>query len=100
MLGARMNQPYEGKLEGKITEEFWVRKQAEHAERERSLVTTLSSPDRPITPEQVLTMERAFEIAQKAHSPYFTRSHAEGGQLLKSGLLNCATDGVNLMPTY
>ena len=41
-----------------------------------------------------------FELANKAHFLYLTRNSAERGQLLKSVLLNCATDGVSLSPTY
>jgi site-specific DNA recombinase len=99
-LRTRMNQLYEDKLDGKITEEFWARKQAEYSDQERSLETALSSLNRPITPERVLTVARTFELAQKAHSLYLTRNHAERGRLLKSVLLKCATDGVNLAPTY
>jgi hypothetical protein len=50
--------------------------------------------------KRVLTVARTFELAQKAHSLYLTRNHAERGQLLKTVLLNCATDGVSLWPTY
>ena len=52
----------------------------------------------PITPDSLLTVERTFELAQKAHSLYLTRNYAERGQLLKTVLLNCATDGVSLWP--
>src|SRR5205807_2270161 len=99
-LRTRMNQLYEDKVDGKITEGFWTRKQAEYSDQERSLETALSSLNRPITPERVFTVARTFELAQKAHSLYLTRNHAERGQLLKSVLLNCATDGVSLWPTY
>jgi site-specific DNA recombinase len=99
-LRTRMNQLYEDKLDGKITEEFWARKQTEYSDQERSLETALSSLNRPITPERVLTVARTFELAQKAHSLYLTRNHAERGQLLKTVLLNCATDDVSLWPTY
>jgi site-specific DNA recombinase len=99
-LQTRMDQLYEDKLEEKITEAFWTRKQSEYSEQERSIETALSSLDRPITPERVLTVERTFELAQKAHALYLTRNHVERGQLLKTVLLNCATDGVNLSPTY
>ena len=99
-LRTRMDQLYEDKLEGKISEAFWARKQVEYSQQERSIETALSSIDHPITPERVLTVERTFELAQKAHALYLTRNHAERGQLLKTVLLNCATDGVNLSPTY
>jgi site-specific DNA recombinase len=99
-LRTRMDQLYEDKLDGKITEEFWTRKQAEYSDQERSLETALSGLSRAITSENVLTVKRIFELANKAHFLYVTRNHAERGQLLKSVLLNCATDGVSLWPTY
>jgi len=51
-----MDQLYEDKLDGKITD-FWARKQAEYSELERNAGTALSSLDRPVTPECVLTIE-------------------------------------------
>jgi hypothetical protein len=99
-LRTRMDQLYEDKLDGKITEEFWKHKQAEYSDQERSIETALSSLSTPITPDRVLNVQRIFELANKAHFLYVTRNAAERGQLLKSVLLNCATDGVNLTPTY
>ncbi|HYL13398.1 MAG TPA: hypothetical protein VEV41_10190 [Terriglobales bacterium] len=99
-LRTRMDQLYEDKLDGKVTEEFWTRKQSEYADQERSIETALSSLRRPITSDRVLTVRRIFELANKAHFLYLTRNSAERGQLLKSVLLNCATDGVSLWPTY
>ncbi len=99
-LRTRMDQLYEDKLDGKISEEFWTRRQAEYCDQERSLKTALSGLSRSITSKNVLTVKRIFELANKAHFLYVTRNHAERGQLLKSVLLNCATDGVSLWPTY
>jgi hypothetical protein len=53
-----------------------------------------------VTQGNVLTVERIFELANKAHFLYLTRNSAERGQLLKSVLLNCSTDGVSLSPVY
>jgi site-specific DNA recombinase len=97
---ARMDKIYDDKLEGKISEEFWQRKQNEHRQQERSLEAQLSSVQKPVSGESVLTVERIFELANKAPFLYFTRNSIERGQLLKSVLLNCATDGVSLTPTY
>ena len=47
-----------------------------------------------------LTVERIFELANKARFLYVTRNAHERAQLLKMVLLNCATDGVTLTPTY
>ena len=73
---------------------------SEYRDQERTLETVLSSLRAPVTEEHVLTVERIFELANKAHFLYLTRNSAERGQLLKNVLLNCATDGVSLWPTY
>ena len=100
MTRARMDQIYEDKLDGKINEEFWSRKQASLREQELALETQMSSWNTPVTRENVLTVERIFELANKAYFLYFTRNSMERGQLLKTVLLNCATDGVSFVPTY
>jgi site-specific DNA recombinase len=96
----RMDQIYEDKLEGKIDENFWTRKQAEYREQERVLEIELSRIENVVSKQNVLTAERIFELANKAHLLYLTRNSADRGQLLKSVLLNCTTDGVSLMPSY
>ena len=95
-----MDQIYEDKLEGKIDEAFWTRKHGEYREQERQLDAALSAAKASVSTDHVLTVKRTFELATKAHFLYFTRNHAERGQLLKSVLLNCATDGATLSPTY
>jgi hypothetical protein len=79
---------------------FWTRKMNESREQERTLESELSRLSAQLTTESVLTMQRLFELAQTAHCLYLTRNVAERGQLLKSVLLNCSTDGVSLCPTY
>ena len=56
-LRTRMDALYEDKLDGKITEEFWTRKQAEYSDQERSIETALSSLSRPITADRVLNVQ-------------------------------------------
>jgi site-specific DNA recombinase len=99
-IRTRMDQIYEDKLNGSIDEEFWKRKHAEYREQERQVETSASSLNAPVTTKTVLTAQRIFELANKAHSLYVTRNPAERGELLKSVLLNCTTDGVSLSPTY
>ena len=48
----------------------------------------------------VLSARRILELAQNAYSLYLSGTHAERGQLLKTVLSNCVTDGVNHCPTY
>ena len=100
LLRTRMDQAYEDKLDGKLDEQMWTRKICDWREQEIELEATLHRLETPITAENVLTAQRTLELANRAYSLYFTRDHAERGQLLKSVLLNCATDGVNLTPTY
>src|SRR5207248_5184551 len=99
-LRGRMDQMYEDKLDGKIDQEFWTRKMNEWREQERTLESALSGLSAPVTTEKVLTVKRIFELANQAHLLYVTRNSSERGQLLKSVLLNCETDGVSLNPTY
>jgi site-specific DNA recombinase len=99
-LRSRMDRMYEDKLDGKIDEEFWNRKMADWRTEERALQSAAESLDIPVPENRALTAQRIFELANKAHFLYLTRNHAERGQLLKTVLLNCATDGVNLTPTY
>ena len=100
LLRTRMDQAYEDKLDGKLDEQMWTRKIRDWREQEIELEAALHRLQTPITAENVLTAQRTLELANCAYSLYFTRNHAERGQLLKSVLLNCATDGVNLTPTY
>jgi site-specific DNA recombinase len=99
-LRTRMDQMYEDKLDGKIDDEFWTRKMNEWREQERTLESQLSSLGTHVTADTVLTVNRVFELANRAHFLYLTRNVAERGQLLKSVLLNCSTDGVSLWPRY
>ncbi|HKN36825.1 MAG TPA: hypothetical protein VJX16_26580 [Terriglobales bacterium] len=66
-IRTRMDSLYEDKLDGKITEEFWTRKQAEYSDQERSLETALSSLSRPVTADSLLNVQRIFELANRAH---------------------------------
>jgi hypothetical protein len=98
-LRARMDH-YEDKLDGKVDAEFWTRKTNDWREQERKLEADLSSLKVQVPAENALTVKRIFELANKAHFLYLTRNSTDRGQLLKSVLLNCDTDGVSFAPTY
>ena len=100
LLRSRIDRLYEDKLDGKITEEFWAEKSSAYREQELALETALKRLTRPTLTDHALTVERTFELANKAYSLYVRRNAAEQAQLLKMVLLNCATDGVNLWPNY
>ena len=99
-IRSRMDKMYEDKLDGKIDEQFWSRKMFEWREQERSLQGAAESLRTSVPQNRALSTQRILELANKAHFLYLTRNHAERGQLLKMVLLNCATDGVKVRPTY
>ena len=99
-LRSRMDRMYEDKLDGKIDEDFWNRKMADWRTDERALQSAADSLNTLLPENRALTAQRIFELANKAHFLYLTRNHSERGQLLKSVLLNCTTDGVSLRPTF
>jgi site-specific DNA recombinase len=99
-LRARMDQMYEDKLDSKIDQEFWTRKMNEWREQERALEAGLSALNSPGTQDHALTVKRTFELANRAYFLYLTRNTAERGELLRSVLLNCSTDGASYCPTY
>ena len=100
VLRTRVDQAYEDKLDGKLDEQMWTRKMKDWRDQEVELEGALCRLETAIEPQNVLTAQGILELANHAYSLYLTRNHAERGQLLKSVLLNCATDGVNLTPTY
>jgi len=100
LLRSRIDRLFEDKLDGKITEEFWAVKSSEYRDQELALETALKRLSQPPSTDHVLTVERVFELANRAYSLYVTRNVAGQAQLLKMVLLNCATDGANLWPNY
>jgi site-specific DNA recombinase len=96
----RMDSAYTDKLDGKITEEFWQRKQAEWQAEEARISTQIRSIKEPDFEEHLIDVHRILELAQNAHSLYVTRKPAEQGEMVRSILLNCSIDAVSLYPTY
>jgi len=66
-LRTRMDALYEDKLDGKITEEFWTRKQAEYSDQDHGIETALSSLSTPLSEDRVLNARRIFKLANKSH---------------------------------
>jgi len=95
----RMDQAYTDKLDGSIPEDFWKRKMAELQAEEERLQLAIDQCREPST-ENMLTVARTFELAQKAHSIYVTQDPTEKAKLLKLVLLNCAIDEVSIYPEY
>ena len=99
-LQAHMDAAYTDKLDGKIPEEFWQRKQGDWQAEEFRTKSLISGLGEDKCREQMLNVQRILELAQKAHSLYLTRKPAKQAELLRKVLLNCSIDSVSLYPTY
>ena len=95
----RMDLAYQDKLDGKINEEFWVRRSAEWQQEEHQIRSSLKAIE-VVQPERYLNAARILELANKAYSLYVSQDHAEKAKLLKMVLSNCGIDAVSLFPTY
>jgi site-specific DNA recombinase len=101
VLRTRKEKMYEDKLDARIDEEFWQRKNTEFCEQEVTLASELEKLSSPVCSDQrALTAKKILELAHKAHFLYLTRNAAERAQLLKMVLSNCSTDGASFTPTY
>ena len=99
-LHSRMDAAYLDKLDGKINEEFWQRKQADWLSEELRIKGRISGLDEAKTGDRLLDVQRILELAEKAYFLYLTRKPAEQAELLKNVLSNCSIDAVSLYPTY
>src|SRR2546427_658469 len=99
-LRRRLDQAYEDRLDGKITEEFWEAKSAEWQEEEQELLASLRELEQAENHERALDRVRILELANKAHSLYVTQTPKEKAKLLRMVLSNCAVDAVSVYPTY
>jgi site-specific DNA recombinase len=95
----RMDQAYQDKLDGKISEEFWDRKSAEWQAEESDIRASLLELAQA-RPQRMLDASRILELANKAYFLYVRQSHEERAKLLKMVLSNCAIDAVSVYPTY
>ena len=99
-LRARMDAAYCDKLDGKISEDFWRRKQADWEAEESRITSLLAGLKEPRNAESLADVRRILELTQTAYSQYVTQKPTKQAELLRNVLLNCAIDGVSLYPTY
>ena len=99
-LYTRTDAAYTDKLDGKITEEFWQRKQADWQTEELRIKSLIAGLEEDKSRERLLDVQRILELAKNAYFLYLTRKPAEQAELLRNVLLNCSIDAVSLYPTY
>ena len=95
----RIDQAYLDKLDGRISEDFWLRKAAEWQQEEQQILFSLQSLAEA-KPERILDGVRILELANKAHSLYLRQAPPEKAKLLRIVLSNCAVDAASVYPTY
>jgi len=86
-LRSRMDAAYADKLDGKITEEFWQRLQADWQAEEQRIKSRIAGLEEDKSNERLLTVQRILEFAQQVHYLYLTRMPAEKAELFKTVLL-------------
>lgn len=92
-LGAirrRLDQAYQDKLDGKITEEFWERKSIGWQAEEQQIQMALRGLEQA-SPERPLTGVRILELANQAYLLYLSQPPAEKTKLLRMVLSNCSS---------
>jgi site-specific DNA recombinase len=99
LVRRRMDQAYQDKLDGKISEDFWVRKSTEWQMEEQQIQSSIGAL-KVARPERLLDAARILELANKAYFLYVKQPPAEKAKLLKMVLSNCAIDAVSIYPTY
>jgi site-specific DNA recombinase len=95
----RLDQAYVDKLDGKITEDFWVRKAEEWRQEAQEIQLAIREIEEA-EPNRNIDRVRILELANKAHFLYVRQNHLERGRLLRIVLSNCLVDAVSLYPTY
>jgi hypothetical protein len=95
----RLDQAYQDKLDGKITNGFWERKAAEWQSEEQQVLAAIRETDAS-KPERLLDAMRILELANKAYFLYLKQPPQEKAKLLRMVLSNCAIDAGSIYPTY
>ena len=99
-LQRKMDAAYADRLDGKITEQFWQRKQQDWEMEETRIQGQIVGLSETKPEDRLLNVRRILELSQNAYSLYLTQNPHEQAQLLKKVLLNCEIDAVSLSPTY
>ena len=95
----QLDQAYLDKLDGKISEELWIRKSAEWRAEEQQIQMAIRGVGE-IKPERMLDAVKILELANKAYFLYVKQSPSEKAKLLNLVLSNCAIDAASVYPTY
>ncbi len=98
-LQQKLDQAYEDKLEGKITEEFWNRKSEQWIEEQSRILSEIQchqNANKSYFDEGI----KILELASKAYFLYQKQEAPEKRKLLNFLLSNCQVIDGTLYPTY
>ena len=95
----RTDQAYLDKLDGRISEDFWLRKMGNWQQKEQQILIAIQGLQE-IKPERVLGSLKILELANKAYSLYVRQNPTETAKLLRIVLSNCRLDAASVYPTY
>jgi site-specific DNA recombinase len=95
----RLEQAYLDKLDGKITEEFWVRHSGAWQQEEQQILLAIQGLEQA-SPDRILDGVRILELANKAYFLYLKQPPVEKAKLLRIVLSNCTIDSASVYPTY
>jgi site-specific DNA recombinase len=98
-IQGRLDQAYLDKLDGKISEEFWLAKSEAWRQEEGQVLLAIQALKHS-SPDKFLDAKKILELANKAHFLYLRQSHKEKAKLLNIVLSNCKIDAASLYPTY
>jgi hypothetical protein len=87
------------KLDGRVSEELWLRKSAEWQQEEQQILMAIQGL-KGAAPDRLLNGVRILELANKAYFLYLKQPPAEKAKLLKMVLSNCTVDATTVYPTY
>ena len=98
-LQEKLEAAYDDKLEGKISEDFWLLSSEKWREEQRGIMETMGKHERA---NQAYLEEglKILELAQAAYALYLSRPPDEQRKLLDFVTSNCTLEGGKARPVY
>jgi site-specific DNA recombinase len=100
-IRGRMDRAYTDKLDGKIPEDFWERRMKDWRTEEQEVKAAMERLENVDAEARADDAEKAFELANRAHSLYFLQDDpGEKAKLLNTLISHCVVDAAKVTPTY
>ena len=96
---AKLDQAYDDRLAGRITDELWARKSGEW-EAELASIRRETARHEKASHDYTATGSRILELAKNAHNLFIRQDPKEQARLLKMLVSNCTFDSGSLSVAY